>query len=358
MGKTAVILFNLGGPDGLAAVRPFLFNLFNDPAIIGAPAPIRWLLAQFISRRRAPVARAIYREMGGASPLLPNTQAQADALEAALNRDGGRDGGQAGGAARRYKTFIAMRYWHPRAAAAAAAVKAYDPKRVVLLPLYPQYSSTTIGSSLRDWTVAAAAAGLKAETTAICCYPRLAGLVDEMAARIRPRLDAARAKGPVRLLLSAHGLPKRIVERGDPYQWQVEQTAAALVARLGEADLDWRVCYQSRVGPLEWIGPATDAEIARAGRDGRALVVASIAFVSEHSETLVELDIEYARLARDAGVLAYERAPTVDAGAAFIDGLASLVRGAVTERRPIVPAGGSRLCPAACGLCPQPLPET
>jgi len=346
MGKTAVVLFNLGGPDSLAAVRPFLFNLFNDPAIIGAPSPIRWLLAQFISRRRAPAARAIYREMGGASPLLPNTQAQADALEAELNRDVEPAG--------EYKVFIAMRYWRPRVRETVSAVQAYGPDRIVLLPLYPQYSSTTSGSSLRDWHAAVARAGLAVPSTAVCCYPQQEGLIDEMAARLRPHIAAARAKGPVRLLLSAHGLPKQIVARGDPYQWQVEQTAAALVARLGETDLDWRVCYQSRVGPLEWIGPATDAEISLAGREGRALVVASIAFVSEHSETLVELDVEYARLARESGALAYERAPTVDTGAAFIGGLADMVRATADGTPPLRSAAGGRLCPAACGQCPMP----
>ena len=346
MRKTAVVLFNLGGPDSLAAVRPFLFNLFNDPAIIGAPAPIRWLLAQVISRRRALAARAIYREMGGASPLVPNTQAQASALEAELDSS---------------KVFIAMRYWQPRAMETAMAVKAYRPDRIVLLPLYPQYSSTTTGSSLRDWHAAAARVGLVVPSTAVCCYPQLPGFIDEMAARIAPHLVVARSKGPVRLLFSAHGLPKHIVARGDPYQWQVEQTAAALAARLGEtdmgwADLDWRVCYQSRVGPLDWIGPATDAQIALAGQEGRALVVAPIAFVSEHSETLVELDIEYAQLARDSGVLAYERVPTVDTGAAFIAALAGLVRTAAGETGTTLrSASNGRVCPAACGECPLPV---
>jgi ferrochelatase len=349
-GKTAVVLFNLGGPDSLAAVRPFLFNLFNDPAIIGAPAPIRWLLAQLISRRRAPVARDIYREIGGASPILPNTQAQAQALETVLNRD--RE------SAAVYKVFIAMRYWHPRATAAAAAIQAYAPDRIVLLPLYPQYSSTTSGSSLGEWAASAKRAGLAAPSHAICCYPQMNGFIEAMAAGIRPHLEAVRAHGPVRLLLSAHGLPKSIVSRGDPYQWQVEQTAAALAAHLAahldDEHLDWRICYQSRVGPLDWIGPATDAEIVRAGQERRALVIAPIAFVSEHSETLVELDIEYARLARESGVLAYQRAPTVDARDTFIAGLADLVRTAAGSARPLRAAGGDRLCPAACGLCPLP----
>ena len=147
-----------------------------------------------------------------------------------------------------------------------------------------------------------------------------------------------------RLLLSAHGLPKKIIAGGDPYQWQVERTARALVAALGVAGLDWTICYQSRVGPLEWLGPATDAEIRRAGAEGKGLVVAPIAFVSEHSETLVELDIEYGKLARETGVPDYRRAATVSADPAFIAGLAGLVRRAMTEIGTIN-GSGERLCP-------------
>ncbi len=160
MARTAIVLFNLGGPDGPRAVRPFLFNLFNDPAIITAPGPLRWLLAQGFSRRRAPVARRIYDELGGGSPLLANTEAQARALEAALNAQAG--GGE-------IKAFIAMRHWHPMSEETARAVKAYDPERIVLLPLYPQFSTTTTGSSITAWAGAAAQAGLEVPTRTLCC---------------------------------------------------------------------------------------------------------------------------------------------------------------------------------------------
>ncbi len=358
MAGTAIVLFNLGGPDGPRAVRPFLFNLFNDPAIIGAPAPLRWLLAQGISRRRAPVARRIYDELGGGSPLLANTEAQARALETALKAQAG-DG--------EVKVFIAMRYWHPLSEEAARAVKAYDPERVVLLPLYPQFSTTTTGSSIAAWAGAAARAGLEVPTRTLCCYPTEPGFVAEVADRLRSALAQAggeQAGGPAgghgapRVLFSAHGLPKKIVARGDPYQWQVERSVTAVVEALGQeglgqGELDWRICYQSRVGPLEWIGPSTEAEIARAGREGVALVVVPIAFVSEHSETLVELDIEYRRLAREAGVPIYIRVPTVGAGAAFIAGLAGLVRQALAGSRPLCAQAGGRLCPPSCSGCPQ-----
>jgi len=176
MRKTAVVLFNLGGPDRPGAVQPFLFNLFNDPAIIGAPGPLRWLLAQWISRRRAPLARKIYEEIGGASPLLANTEAQAKALEAALNAGAGDD---------RVRVFITMRYWHPMSGEVARAVEAYGPDQVVLLPLYPQFSTTTTGSSFTDWARAAAAAGLGAPTRSLCCYPTQTGFVTEVAGLLR-----------------------------------------------------------------------------------------------------------------------------------------------------------------------------
>ncbi len=343
MEKIAVVLFNLGGPDRPDAVRPFLFNLFNDSAIIGAPAPARWLLAKFIAWRRAPVARRIYAALGGGSPLLANTEAQAGALEAALVRSD----------ADKARVFIAMRHWHPMSEETATAVQAFKPDRIVLLPLYPQFSTTTTGSSVAAWTRAAARAGLTVPTTTLCCYPSEPGFVGEAAARVRAALVTARAAGQPRVLFSAHGLPKKIVESGDPYQWQVEQTAASVAAALGEPGLDWRVCYQSRIGPLEWIGPATDAEIVRAGRAGKPVVVVPIAFVSEHSETLVELDIEYARVARENGVPVYIRVATVATGTAFIDGLARMVRAALDGNRPVCSQGGDRICPAEQGRCLQ-----
>ncbi len=340
MSRTAVVLFNLGGPDSLDAVRPFLFNLFNDPAIIGAPGPIRWALARLVSARRALVARDIYAHLGGGSPLLPNTRAQAEALETAL-----ADLGE-------LRVFIAMRYWHPLTDAAVARVADFAPERILLLPLYPQYSTTTSGSSIKAWQKAARAAGLSAPTTTLCCYPREAGFIEAAAALIRPALEEAALQGRPRLLFSAHGLPKKIVARGDPYAWQVEAGAAAVAQTLAMPELDWLVCYQSRVGPLEWIGPSTDAEITRAGRDGVPVVLFPIAFVSEHSETLVELDIEYRGLAERSGVPAYRRIPTVGTAGPFIAGLANLVRRSLRGGRTLCSQDGARLCPGDLGRCP------
>lgn len=344
MPKTAIVLFNLGGPDSLDAVKPFLFNLFNDRAIIRAPAPIRFLIARLISGRRAPVARTIYQHMGGRSTILPQTEAQARALEEALDDLG------------TVKAFVAMRYWNPMSEEAARAVAAFGPDRVVLLPLYPQFSTTTVASSLDAWKKAARQVGLARPSVALCCYPSAEGFIDATAALIRPAIEEARGHGAPRLLLSAHGLPKRIVAGGDPYQWQVEETARHIVERLDIDDLDWRVCYQSRVGPLEWIGPSTDEEVRRAGAEKRPIVLAPIAFVSEHSETLVELDIEYRKLASSHGVPHYARVPTVGTSEAFIDALADLVKGALA-RMPetgmrICSAHGGRICPPAHAACP------
>ena len=348
MSGTAVVLFNLGGPDSLEAVRPFLFNLFNDPAIIPAPGPLRRVIATLISRRRAPVARQIYAHLGGKSPLLEFTEAQAAALESELATEG------------LVKVFIAMRYWHPMSDETALAVAAYEPERVVLLPLYPQFSTTTTGSSLEDWHRAARRAGLAAPSAAVCCYPTQPSLVAATARGIATALDEAAGAGRPRLLFSAHGLPKRVIERGDPYQWQVERTAAAVAQALGRPELDWGVCYQSRVGPLQWIGPATSDEIERAGRDRVPLVVAPIAFVSEHSETLVELDIEYREVAERAGVPAYLRVPALGTDEGFIKALGALVRGARAGAEPLSHTGahtgshtGARICPAGCSACPM-----
>ena len=331
--KIAIILMNLGGPDRLQAIRPFLYGLFSDKRIIDLPAPLRQLVAWIISTSRAPKVAPLYAEMGGGSPILPNTMAQAAALENALGEGA--------------KVFIAMRYWHPFSDETARAVKEYAPDEIVLLPLYPQFSTTTTASSLAVWRKAAKKAGLAAPTRTICCYPAQAGFIAAMAELIRPLYDAAPIKP--RILFSAHGLPEKIIRKqGDPYVKQIEMTAAAIVAKLAIPGLDWKVTYQSRVGPVEWVKPYTDREIIAAGAEGKALLVAPIAFVSEHIETLVELDIENRRLALDSGCSGYGRAPTVSVHPAFIQGLADLVR---ASEKTCAPDGGKRLCPAACSGC-------
>ncbi len=340
--KRAVVLFNLGGPDKPDSVQPFLFNLFNDPAIIGAPAPVRWLLAKFISARRAPIAREIYSNLGGGSPLVPQTEAQASALEEALREKGVES-----------RVFICMRYWHPMSGETARAVKDFGPDEIVLLPLYPQFSTSTTGSSLKDWRRAAKKVGITAPTRALGCYPTERGFVAAERDLIAKGVAEATIDGKKpRILFSAHGLPKKIVNAGDPYQWQVEQTAAAIVGGMDQTAFEWIVCYQSRVGPLEWIGPSTDEEIERAGRDRVAVVVVPLAFVSEHSETLVELDIEYRELAEEHHLPGYVRVPAVQTHPLFIEGLARLVRVASTGGLDCAHPSGRRICPDKWIKCP------
>ena len=343
MGKTAVILFNLGGPDKAESVEPFLFNLFNDKAIIGAPQPIRWFIARLISSRRAPIAQEIYNQIGGRSPLLKNTEAQATALEQRLREKLPDDD---------IKCFISMRYWHPMSLDTASRVKAWNPEKVILLPLYPQYSTTTTGSSLLDWRQSAKKVGLLQKTAAVCCYPTNLGFIDAISDRLQSVLDEARDRNTLRVLFSAHGLPQKVVDKGDPYQWAVEKTAASVMKKIVGSTLDWRVSYQSRVGPLSWIKPYTEDEIARAGEEGKSLIVVPIAFVSEHSETLVELDIEYRELAEKAGVTSYTRVRTVDCDAVFIDGLADIVVALDGNVMGVQGPSGGRLCPGVCKQCP------
>jgi ferrochelatase len=340
--KTAIVLFNLGGPDSPAAIKPFLLNLFRDPAILRVPGFIRPLLARIIARARVKPATENYALLGGKSPLLELTQQQAAALEQALpDLDA--------------KCFIAMRYWHPFSLQAARAVKAWQPDQVVLLPLYPQFSTTTTGSSLTAWRDAAVRVGLMAPTTTLCCYPVDDGYASATAAQVRLAYDRARAElaaeTPLRILFSAHGLPEVIVKAGDPYQWQIEQTVAAVMQALGEP-LDHVVCYQSRATPQKWIEPSTEAEIERAAHDKAAVLVVPIAFVSEHSETLVELDVEYRDLAEKAGVPGYFRVPTQNADPGFIAALAALVRRALGHGPGLCSAAGGRLCGGQHSGCP------
>ncbi len=362
MTKTAVVLFNLGGPDSLEAVQPFLFNLFNDPAIISLPGPLRWLVAKLASRRRTPFAQDIYRQMGNCSPLLGQTKAQAEALERKLEEQRACVQG-----VNHTRVFVAMRYWFPLTEDAVQQVVAYAPDHVVLLPLYPQFSSTTAGSSAAAWSRLSRSAGLSCPTATLCCYPTDPLFVRAHAQKIDETMralitDQSRNLPDVQILFSAHGLPKKIVDRGDPYQWQIEQTAAAVMACLqsdqfGWNNLDWRVCYQSRVGPLEWIGPSTDDAITEAAAAGKRLVISPIAFVSEHSETLVELDIEYRQLAEQNGAAGYLRVPTLGTHADYISSLARLVTaaGEASAANRICPASGDRYCPMDHNQCPARL---
>ena len=333
--KTAVVLFNLGGPDSPKAVGPFLFNLFNDKAIINVPQPIRTFIARWLSSKRKATAKEIYEQMGGHSPILQLTEEQAHALDQKLNLRG------------EYKTFIAMRYWKPFTKKTVKEVKDYAPDKVVLLPLYPQYSTTTTASSFAEWYKEAKRQKLFVRHHPVCCYPFDNHFIDAHVETIKPVYLEVAKYGPPRILFSAHGLPEKIIKKGDPYQWQVERTVSAIMRKLGS--LDHAICYQSKVGPLTWIGPSIEEEIHRAGQDGVSLVVVPIAFVSEHSETLVELDIEYRGLARKSGVPHYARAPALGTHPEFIDSLAWLVE--ATGLYPNCSNALGRQCPKVMKQC-------
>ena len=310
--KIAIILFNLGGPDSLDAVQPFLRNLFSDPAIISLPSWLRLPLARFIAWRRTPKARGIYEQIGGGSPILGQTEAQARALEAAL------------GSEHEWRGYVCMRYWHPMTEARGAVGQA--------LRAGPHRAAAALSAILDDHDglvlrrLEEGRRSSRLPTVEIESYPTEPGFIRASIELVKQGLAEA-GDGPKRVLFSAHGLPEKVIKRGDPYQRQVEQTAAAIAEHLD--GVDWSVCYQSRVGPLKWIGPPTEAEIRRAAADGKSVVLYPLSFVSEHSETLVELDIEYRHLAEQAGVPRYVRVPTVGTHPQFIHGLANLVRAAL-----------------------------
>jgi len=311
--KKAIILFNLGGPDRLESVEPFLFNLFNDPAIISLPGILRFPLAKFISKRRAPTAKAIYEEMGGKSPILEETEAQAKAIEKSLEQE-----------THNYKCFIVMRCWHPRAEDVIKKVKTFSPDQIILLPLYPQYSNATSGSSIKEWMDVCKQEKLETETKIICCYPTEKSFILSYANLIKEKINMKNLD-EITLIFSAHGLPENKIKQGDPYQWQVEQTVNELVKKMSIKNLNYILSYQSRVGPLKWIGPSTDTVIKNEAKKNKIIVVVPVAFVSEHSETLVELDIEYKKLAIENGSKDYLRVPAVTVNEDFISSLKSSI---------------------------------
>ena len=311
--KKAIILFNLGGPDKLENVEPFLFNLFNDPAILNLPTFLRYPLAKLISNRRAPVAKKIYAELGGSSPILKLTRKQSDALEIKLNQTQEED---------EYKCFIIMRCWNPRAEDVIKDVQSYNPDEVVLMPLYPQYSAATSGSSIKEWKDVCKKNNYHVKTSTICCYPTDRNFINAHTKEIIKKIKDLKN---FKLIFSAHGLPEKNIKKGDPYQWQVEQSVKKIVENLSDENLDWILSYQSRVGPLKWIGPSTETIIIENAKIGKHIVLVPIAFVSEHSETLVELDIEYKEIADANGCKNYTRVPALGINEDFIKAMSELI---------------------------------
>ncbi len=322
MSRLGVLLLNLGGPDELKDVRPFLYNLFSDPEIIRIPFP--WLqkpLAWFISTRRTPTSEENYKQIGGGSPLRRITEEQAEALEEKLQHQG-HDA----------KVFIGMRYWHPFTEEAIAHIKEEHIQKLVILPLYPQFSISTSGSSFRllkqmwedDYELR------KIEYTVIPSWYQHPGYLKAMADLIAKELDKVSNPNQAHIFFSAHGVPVSYVEEaGDPYQKEIEDCTRLIMKTLGRSN-EHTLAYQSRVGPVEWLQPYTEEALKELGQKGiKDLLVVPISFVSEHIETLQEIDIEYREIATEAGVENFYRVPALDTHPIFIESLANLVEDAV-----------------------------
>lgn len=304
--KVAVVLFNLGGPSSLETVEPFLFNLFYDRRIINLPNPLRFLLAKLISKKRLGTAIEIYKHIGGKSPILEATEMQAKKLEDKLNKSDGNI----------YKTFVCMRYSPPFANEVVQDVDKFNPDKVILLPLYPQYSTTTTLSAIESWYRAVSHYGFNFTTKVTCCYYDNKNFIKSYSNLVIKYYKLASEFGKPRILFSAHSLPISVIAKGDPYAWQIEKTSELIVESLNIESLDWNICYQSKIGPVKWLEPSTKDELLRAKSDKVPVILVPIAFVSEHSETLVELDIEYKKLMPNHY---YYRVPTPGIDAFFIN---------------------------------------
>jgi len=312
-----VVLFQLGGPDSLEAIEPFLFNLFCDPDIIDFPfARIgRKPLAKLISSTRARKVQHHYATIGGGSPIRRFTEQQALALQLRLN-ESGMDA----------RCFVAMRYWHPFTAEAVEHVCAADCDEVVLLPLYPQYSSTTTGSSLNEWQ-----RKFPGDLPVYCveAFYRHHLYLDALAEKIRETLARFPDPRRVELVFSAHSVPVSVIEKGDPYQRQIEETVELLMRRGGWLNRH-RLCYQSKVGASKWLQPSLHKTLRTLAAEGaREVCIVPISFVSDHVETLGEIDHEARHEAADLGIAQFEMTPGLNNSPTFISALADLVETAI-----------------------------
>lgn len=322
--RRAVILFNLGGPSSIDEVAKFLFNLFYDRAIINLPNPFRYILAHLITRLRKNTAQKIYYQLGGSSPILQNTLLQADALQKQLSSQHHTHGD----VNIDHRVFVTMRYSEPYPLSIVEQIRDYDPQDIVLIPLYPQYSSTTTGSFLDFWYKSMLKAKLACHTVNITEYYQNSNFIKAHCALIKDTINNLKKQHghvPYRLLFSAHGLPKSIIAKGDPYQQQVISTVASIVDSMHEQIPDYQICYQSKVGPKKWLEPSTEHAITHAAQHGIGVIVVPIAFVSEHSETLIELDVEYRELSSSLSIPFYIRVPTLNTNEYYIKCLEDMV---------------------------------
>ena len=310
-----VLLFNLGGPETLADVRPFLFNLFSDPDIIRIRNnAVRKLLAWLIATTRQRKSRDLYRQIGGGSPLRRITDEQAAALSVRLSERGCPA-----------RVYVGMQCWKPTIRSAIDKILSEGIQQLVALPLFPQFSVTTTGSCLKTFeSLLAGQPSVAAPRTHIIREWHSDPLyLEAMADTVRETAEWFSVPRDIHILYSAHSIPDRYVTEGDPYQSQTEETVTRLNAELGD-EFSWSLAYQSKVGPVKWLGPATNDVIVRLGREGKRVLVVPISFVSDHIETLQEIDILYRELAQQSGIREFRRAPALNTRAKFIDALASL----------------------------------
>jgi ferrochelatase len=325
MADWAVVVLNMGGPDKLESVEPFLVNLLGDPALVQLPFPMRLFqkpFARFVARRRLAHARHGYEDMGGGSPLLGYTRAQAEGIARELGALGVRA-----------RPFVAMRYWHPFADDTAAAIRALDPEGTIVISLYPQYSPATGGSSIDDMLRALRGAGLaERNLVLIDRYPALPGYVEATVLSVERGLKHMGSPAP-HVLFSAHGLPRKYVDRGDPYRAEIEITYRATLAGLVSSTSDCSLAFQSRVGPGEWLRPYTEDAIADLAKRGvKRVLMVPLGFVSDHIETLHEMDETYAGIARGLGI-DFHRTPALNDDPVFMKALAGLALRRIAERR-------------------------
>jgi protoporphyrin/coproporphyrin ferrochelatase len=325
MARVGVLLLNLGGPERIEDVGPFLYNLFADPEIIRLPTPaLQKPLAWLISTLRSGKSKEAYRSIGGGSPLRRITEQQARELQSRLRQEGVDA-----------TTYVAMRYWHPFTESAVGDIKA-DGVEVVVLPLYPHFSISTSGSSFRELQRLRQAdpAFRRLPIRCIRSWYDHPGYINAMAGLIAREILASDTPEAAHIFFSAHGVPKSYVEEaGDPYQREIEACAALVMQRLEQLlghPNPSTLAYQSRVGPVEWLKPYTEDALRDLGEQGvKELVVVPISFVSEHIETLEEIDIEYREIATEAGITHFRRVPALDTDPTFIKGLADLVHEAM-----------------------------
>jgi ferrochelatase len=315
--KTAVLLLQMGGPDSIDAVEPFLRNLFSDRDIIRiGPAFLQPLIARLIAGRRAPKVERYYEQIGGKSPIRELTESQARALEEALGPE--------------FRCFVAMRYWRPSTIEALAAIKKEGFTRVIALSLYPHYSRATTGSSINELKRVLGESGAKFEVSWIDRFYDHPLYIEALCEKIEEGMARFDERDEVHLLFSAHSLPQSFIDQGDPYLDHILETVRLVMERFG--DTEYHLAFQSRAGPVKWLEPSTEEMLRHLGSGGCGnILMVPLSFVSDHIETLYEIDIQYAEEAKALGIANFRRSPSLNDSPRFIACLADLVRKKAAE---------------------------